>query len=101
MPRKKDQDSSVLLKGWKNIAAYLGIPPGTAQRWAKDEMPVRREGRFTVAEPKELSAWLGRESHMSGPARILTGDTDVAGALKESIAAMRKAGKKPQARPRA
>jgi hypothetical protein len=34
----------------------------------------------SVANVKELSEWLGRESHMPGPARILTGDTDVAGA---------------------
>jgi hypothetical protein len=96
MPHRKEQHSSEvkLLEGWKNIAAYLGIPTGTAQRWAKDRMPVRREGRFTVADPKELSEWLGRESHMPGPAQILTGDTDVAGALKESIAAMRQAGMK-------
>lgn len=37
------------LKGWKAIAAYLVIPPATAQRWAREGMPVRREGRFTVA----------------------------------------------------
>jgi hypothetical protein len=53
-------------------------------------MPVRREGRFTVADPKELSAWLGREAHMPGPAKILTDETDVAQALKESIAATRR-----------
>jgi hypothetical protein len=56
-------------------------------------MPVRREGRSTVADPKELSEWLGRESHMSGAARIMTGEADMADALKESIAAMRR--KKP------
>src|SRR5262245_47746737 len=78
------------LKGWKAIAAYLGIPPATAQRWARDGMPVRREGRFTVAEPNQLREWLGREAHMSGPAQILTDNADIADALNKSIAVMRR-----------
>jgi hypothetical protein len=49
-------------------------------------MPVCWEGRFTVADPKELSAWLGRESRMPGPSQIVTGEVDVADALKKSIA---------------
>ncbi len=57
-------------------------------------MPVRREGRFSVADPQELSAWLGREAHMRGPAQVMTGTADVADALKESIAAMGRARKK-------
>jgi hypothetical protein len=61
--------------------------------YCKDGTPVRREGRFTVVDPKELSAWLGRESHMPGPAQVMTGKADVAGALKESIAAMRRSRK--------
>lgn len=40
---------------------------GQAQRWAHDGMPVHREGGSTVADAKELSEWLGRESHMPGP----------------------------------
>ncbi|HLW52949.1 MAG TPA: hypothetical protein VKW06_08900 [Candidatus Angelobacter sp.] len=57
-------------------------------------MPVRREGRFTVADPDELRAWLGRESHMPAPAEILTNKADVAGALKESIALTRRGSKR-------
>jgi hypothetical protein len=53
-------------------------------------MPVRREGRYTVAGRDEVSAWLGRESHMPKPAHVMTKDADVAAALKESIAAARK-----------
>ena len=94
MPHKTAQDRTDALKSWKAIAAYLGIPAGTAQRWARDGMPVRREGRFTVADPTELSDWLGRESHMPGPAQVMTGKADVAGALKESIAATRRVGKR-------
>ena len=56
-------------------------------------MPVRKEGRFTVAEPNQLREWLGREAHMPGPAQIVTGKADVADALKESIVAMQRARK--------
>jgi len=94
MPNKEAQESGGVLKGWKAIASYLRIPPSTAQRWAKDGMPVRREGRFTVAAPKELSEWLGRESHMPGPAQVMTDEADVAAALKKSIAAVRDIGKR-------
>jgi len=79
------------LKGWTAIAHYLGIPVATAHRWASEGMPVRREGRFTVADREEVSAWLGRESHMPKPAHVMTADADMATALKESIAAARKA----------
>ena len=78
------------LKGWTAIARYLGIPVATAHRWANEGMPVRREGRFTVADREEVSAWLGRESHMPKPAHVMTADADMAAALKESIEAARK-----------
>ena len=78
------------LKGWTAIAGFLGIPVATAHRWASEGMPVRREGRFTVAEREAVSAWLGRESHMPKPAHVMTADADMAAALKESIAAARK-----------
>lgn len=87
---KKTATEAGKLKGWAAIAAFLAIPVSTAQRWAKDGMPVQREGRFTVADPKGLSAWLGRESHMAGPAHVATGATDLASALKESISAARR-----------
>ncbi len=96
MPKKRNQKNppSERLKGWKAIAGYLGIPAGTAQRWAREGMPVRREGRFSLADPEGLSAWLGRESHMLGPAQIMTGNAAVADALQASIAAMRRAKKR-------
>jgi len=77
------------LKGWTAIARHLGLTPATAQRWAREGMPVRREGRFTVADPAELESWLGRESHMDKPAHVMTGDADIAAALKESISVAR------------
>jgi phage terminase Nu1 subunit (DNA packaging protein) len=78
------------LKGWTAIAQHLGLTPATAQRWAREGMPVRREGRFTVADPAELESWLGRESHTEEPAHVITGDADIAAALKESISIARR-----------
>jgi hypothetical protein len=47
-------------------------------------------GRFTVADPIEVQAWLGQQSHMSKPAHILTGDADIAAALKDSISVVKR-----------
>jgi len=53
-------------------------------------MPVRREGRFTVATPVELSQWLGRESGAAQPVHIAAGnDTDLAAELRKSLSAAR------------
>lgn len=65
------------IQGWSQIAKFLGQPMAVAQRWAKSGMPVRREGRYTVASPDELRRWLGRESGTKeavflGPSRDLT-----------------------------
>jgi len=90
-PKPKTSD---LLQGWAAIAKFLGLTPATAHRWAKAGMPVRREGRFTVADRAELEAWLGRESGMPKPARVMTGDADISAALKDSIAVARRARKK-------
>src|SRR3954464_2389152 len=94
MPRvrksaKRDQ-SPAILKGWKAIGEYLGIGSAAAQRWAKNGMPVRREGRYTVADVDEIRQWLGSEAHMPAPAHVANADTDVAAALKESISAVRR-----------
>src|SRR5690349_13078904 len=79
-----------LLKGWAAIADFLKMPPATAQRWAKAGMPVKREGRFTTADPDELREWLGREAKMPAPAHIATNTADLSSGLKESIAAAKK-----------
>jgi hypothetical protein len=94
------KESEGPLKGWTAIAGFLGIPVATAHRWASEGMPVRREGRFTVADREAVSAWLGRESHMSKPAHVMTKDADMAAALKESIEAALKL-KRDQKKPKA
>jgi hypothetical protein len=78
------------LTGWKAIGEYLGIGQTAAQRWAKSGMPVRREGRFTVADVNEIRQWLGREAHMPAPAQVVTEGTDLSAALKQSISALRR-----------
>ena len=65
------------------------MPSASAQRWAKEGMPVKRDGRFVLADPAELEAWIGRESHMAKPAHVMTGEADIAAALKESISLAR------------
>lgn len=88
--KAKNGNASDKLKGWKGIAAYLGISESAAHRWASNGMPVKREGRFTVAEPEELRRWLGRESHMPEAAHIVTPETDISAALKASITSTRR-----------
>ena len=83
-----------LLQGWVAIGGFLGLPTATAQRWARTGMPVRKQGRFTVADKNELQQWLGRESHMPAPAQVVDKNTDLAAALKQSISAARRPRKK-------
>jgi hypothetical protein len=90
MKAAKPQEPPEILKGWKAIGAYLGIGAAAAQRWAKKGMPVRREGRYTVADTSEIRHWLAQEAHMAAPAHIATTDTDISAALKESISAVRR-----------
>jgi phage terminase Nu1 subunit (DNA packaging protein) len=84
MAKKKTTPS--VLKGWTAIAKFMGTTPASAQTWAKQGMPVRREGRFTVADPADVEAWLGKQSNMPKPAHILTDDADITAALKDSLA---------------
>lgn len=86
----KKTRTPAVLKGWTAIARFLGTSPASAQTWAKQGMPVKREGRFTIADPAEVQAWLGQQSHMPKPAHILTGDADIAAALKESISVVKR-----------
>jgi len=51
----KTKPQPKLLKGWKDIAQFLGQPSSTAQRWAKEGMPVERKGRMVEAQPEKLN----------------------------------------------
>jgi hypothetical protein len=82
MPKRKEEPDS--LKGWQQIAAFLGQPMSVAQRWAKSGMPVSRKGRRVHASPEELNRWLGRES-AGEPVQIATESADLSSELKRSI----------------
>src|SRR5689334_4198666 len=73
-----------LLKGWKQIAEFLGEPPTVVKRWASEGMPVTEQGRFVVTSPEQLNAWLGRES--GKPVHLATPETDLTAELKRGIA---------------
>jgi len=86
-PLNSKQDSSTRLKGWQEIAGFLGEPVSVVQRWAAEGMPVRREGRFVSTSTKELNAWLGKES--GKPVHVATENTDLSAELKRGLSFIR------------
>src|ERR1700736_6983542 len=84
------------LKGWQQIAGFLGEPTSVVQRWASDGMPVRRQGRYVETTPDELNAWLGKES--GKPVHVATEDTDLTAELKRGLSFVRR--EKPSKQPR-
>jgi hypothetical protein len=86
MPKPKKETE--LLKGWPQIAAFLGLPITAAQRWAKSGMPVTHVGRRVQASAGELNRWLGRET--SEPVEIATESTDLSAELKRGLSYVRK-----------
>src|ERR1700730_3276388 len=79
--------SRYALRGWKQIAEFLGEPVSVVQRWASEGMPVHREGRFVATSPEELNAWLGKES--GKPVHVATEGTDLASELKRGLSFIR------------
>jgi len=73
------------LKGWTQIAKFLGQPVAVAQRWARSGMPITREGRFMTASTEELSRYMGREAGLNVPVRIATEDMDLSADLKRAL----------------
>ncbi len=74
------------LRGWPAIARFLGMPNSTAHRWAKEGMPVRREGRNVVASPEELNQWLQRTSGEAAGVPVVTPGSDLLKDLRASLA---------------
>ncbi len=85
-PKALPSESSEL-RGWQSIARFLGMPNSTAHRWAKEGMPVRREGRNVVASPEELNQWLQRTSGEAVGVHVLTPGSDLLKDLRASVAA--------------
>jgi hypothetical protein len=86
--RQAPKTQPEILKGWQQIAAFLGEPPSVVQRWASDGMPVRRQGRYVETTPDELNAWLGKES--GKPVHVATEDTDLTAELKRGLSFVRR-----------
>ena len=82
---KPDSDE---LKGWKQIAAFLGQPVAVVQRWASEDMPVRRQGRFVTTTTKELNDWMGKQS--GKPVHVITEDADLTSELKRAVSYARR-----------
>lgn len=54
-----------LLKGWKQIAAFLGVCENTAKRYClEDRLPIHRPSKSTIvyAEEVEIISWVKRRS---------------------------------------
>ncbi len=75
------------LRGWKEIADFLGQPLSVAQRWAKTGMPVSRDQRSVTATAEELTKWLGRES--GEPVHVAAEKADLFAELKRGLAYVR------------
>src|SRR5271169_5115847 len=84
-PSKASSD----LRGWPAIAQFLGMPISTVHRWAKEGMPVRREGRNVVASPEELNRWLQRTSGEAAGVHVVTPGSDLLKDLRASVAAQK------------
>jgi hypothetical protein len=94
--RKTPATQPEILKGWKQIAEFLGEPISVVKRWKSEGMPVREQGRFVTSSPAELTAWLGRES--GRPVRVVTPESDLASELKRGLAFARREAKTPAPR---
>jgi hypothetical protein len=87
--KAKAAPTPTTLKGWEQIARFLGQPLNVAQRWARaDAMPITRQGRYVTAAPDDLNKWLGREAR-GEPLHVATPDADLAGELKRGLAFLR------------
>ena len=86
-PEQKIESGS--LKGWRQIASFLGQPLSVTQRWAKSGMPVARQGRNVYASPEQLNLWLGRES-AGEPVQIASDSADLSSELKRGLSYVRK-----------
>jgi hypothetical protein len=81
------KSTTVVLKGWQQIADFLGEPQSVVQRWANEGMPVHKGGRFVSTTVDDLNTWLGRES--GKPVHAVTETTDLTAELKRGLSYVR------------
>ena len=97
MKQSHKEENADILKGWQQIAEFLGQPVSVAERWAREGMPVERKGRFVRASREQLGHWLGRES--SGePVHISSENTDLSSELKRGLSFARNMRKKQKSK---
>ena len=89
MPKAKPKSKARVLKGWGEIAEFLGQTVSVAQRWQNEGMPVTREGRFVYASPEELTTWVGTEGGKKEPVHIASEGEDLLGDLKQGLSFVR------------
>jgi phage terminase Nu1 subunit (DNA packaging protein) len=94
MPKAKSKPKGRALKGWGEIAEFLGQTPSVAQRWQNEGMPVSREGRFVSASPEDLTAWVGTERGKKEPVHIATEGEDLIADLRQGLSYIRQQQKK-------
>jgi hypothetical protein len=94
-PPKALPSKSSELRGWPAIARFLGMPNSTAHRWAKEGMPVRREGRNVVANPEALNQWLQRTSGEAVGVHVVTPGSDLLKDLRASLAVQKSSKNSP------
>jgi hypothetical protein len=85
MPKAKPKSKSRVLKGWREIAEFLGQTVSVAERWQNEGMPVIREGRLVYASPEELTAWVGTERGKKEPIHIASESEDLIADLKQGL----------------
>jgi hypothetical protein len=90
--KSRPENGAETLKGWKQIAEFLGDPVSVVKRWRTEGMPVTEQGRFVTSSPRALNAWLGRET--GKPVHVVTPQTDLSSELKRAIAFARRKGRK-------
>jgi hypothetical protein len=95
MPKVKPESKRRILKGWGEIAEFLGQTVSVAQRWQKSGMPVTREGRSVYAFSEALTAWVGTEHGRKEPVHIATEGEDLVADLRQGLSYVRKLRKKP------
>jgi hypothetical protein len=69
---KRQEPASTTLRGWNQIATYLGQPVATAQRWAKSGMPVRKLGRVIVSRLESAKVLVQARRGWDGVQALIT-----------------------------
>jgi hypothetical protein len=89
-PKPKPKPKHPVLKGWGEIAEFLGQTPC----WQNEGMPVTREGRFVYASPEALTAWVGTERGKNASVYIASEGEDLVADLKRGLSFVRQQQKK-------